>query len=317
MRNLSLTAELFSVLDLFHSDDVPCIPYKGPVLAAIAYGDISLRQFADLDVIVPVSDVPRATKILVSNGYLAEKTIGDDQQLPCGSTEKDVKLRRDGGVALELHWGITTDMFHPIQIPSQLLWRDLPSASVAGRLVPTHKSEDLLLIQCVHGVSHGWQRLGWLCDVAELVRSRPDMDWDRVFQTAAGLGGRRILCHALALARDLLGTSLPATVVRAIEQDPALVALSEQVKGWLVSDRAVPLGETQRYFIRLREHPAHKLRVAIKQAKSYLALTSRDAEAFPVPGCLNWVLYVVRPFRLARDYGLSPFLRFFRGVFQV
>jgi len=66
----------------------------------------------------------------------------------------------------------------------------------------------------------------------------------------------------------------------------------------------------------LREHPFDKIRVASKQARSYLELTARDAELFPVPGYLNWLLYIVRPFRLAHDYGITPFVRFFKGVFQ-
>ena len=52
-RNLFLTAELLQVIDIFRAHEIPCIPYKGPVVASLVYGDISLRQFADLDIIVP------------------------------------------------------------------------------------------------------------------------------------------------------------------------------------------------------------------------------------------------------------------------
>ena len=32
--------------------------------------------------------------------------------------------------------------------------------------------ENLLLVRCAHGSKHLWERLGWICDVAELIRVR-------------------------------------------------------------------------------------------------------------------------------------------------
>src|SRR4029077_9771584 len=52
-RNLALTAELFRALEALNGHGVRATPYKGPVLAAQAYGDAALRQFSDLDIIVP------------------------------------------------------------------------------------------------------------------------------------------------------------------------------------------------------------------------------------------------------------------------
>jgi len=314
-RNLFLTGELLQVIDIFRAHDIPCIPYKGPVLASLVYGDISLRQFADLDVIVPVKAVARARALLVARGYRPEKRMSEKELLDPIRTEKDITLFRDNGIELEMHWGVTTDA-HPIQISPQLLWKELGTHSIAGKSVQTLPYEVLLLIQCIHGATHGWERLGWLCDVAGIVRSQRGLNWDRAIEHATVLRGRRILFHGLALARDLLGAEPPANVLQAIQEDPVLIPLSEQVKGWLLSESPVPPGEREQFFMRLREHPADKLRVAFKQAKSYLALTSRDTESFRVPAFLTWMLYVLRPIRLACEYGLTPFTRFFKGIFQ-
>ena len=315
-RNLSLTAELFRILDLFQREEIPCIPYKGPVLAALAYGDISLRQFADLDIIVPVGDVSRGVERLVSSGYRVQPQKTNNRHPYSARTEKDITLRRDGDISIELHWGITTDMFHPIQLPPSFLWRGLMSASVAGRMIQTHTPADDVLIHCIHGVSHGWARLGWLCDFAQIIRSHPEIAWNRVLDAADAVGARRILCHGLALSRELLDVRPPSSVAEVIDQDPVLDALSEDVKAWMLTDRPISVGEIQRYFIKLREHPTDKARVVVRQVRSYLGLTARDSEAFPVPAYLNWILYIVRPFRLAREHGLGPFLRFFKGVFE-
>src|SRR6185503_3654700 len=51
-RNTVLTAELCRLISLFAAAGIEAIPYKGPVLSLFAYGDVALRRFVDLDVIV-------------------------------------------------------------------------------------------------------------------------------------------------------------------------------------------------------------------------------------------------------------------------
>lgn len=317
-RNLLLTGELLQVIDIFRAHDIPSISYKGPVLASLVYGDIALRQFADLDVIIPATEVAKARALLGHRGYRPEKPMSDDALVGLLRFEKHITLLRDDrGINLEVHWAITTPT-DPIRIRPERLWRDLRGYSIAGRTVQTHTDEDLLLIQCVHGAKHGWERLGWLCDVAEIVRSRRDLNWKRSMGCAADLGAARILLLGVSLARDLLGAEPPASVVQAIKQDSVLQRLSRQLGERLLSENPVglDLGEREQYFMDLREHPADKFRVALQQAKTYLTLTARDTESLPVPGFLTGVLYLLRPIRLAWEYGLAPFKRFFRGVFQ-
>ena len=75
-------------------------------------------------------------------------------------------------------------------------------------------------------------------------------------------------------------------------------------------------GERERFYISLRERPTDRLRIALKQVKGSLAPTSRDEEAIPLPRFLSWLLYLLRPVRLAGEYGLTPLKRFCKGIFQ-
>ena len=68
-RSLMLTAELIRILDLLRSSGVTAIPYKGPTLAAQAYGDITLRQFDDPDIIIRQQDVPKSTRVTTGIGF--------------------------------------------------------------------------------------------------------------------------------------------------------------------------------------------------------------------------------------------------------
>src|SRR5690349_1096788 len=45
-RNLRMTGELLRLIRLLGDCGIPSLPYKGPILAASVYGDISLRFFS-------------------------------------------------------------------------------------------------------------------------------------------------------------------------------------------------------------------------------------------------------------------------------
>src|SRR5262249_24072686 len=154
-----------------------------------------------------------------------------------------------------------------------------------------------------HGGKHRWEYLVWLCDIAELIRCYPALNWTEAIERATRLRGRRILLLGALLARDILGAELPKAVNRVIDTDRALGQLGDQVKVWVTREEPVALepDEIPRYFINLRERRADRLLVALKQVKYYLGLTARDKEILPESSPL--LLYVVRPFRLARDYG--------------
>jgi Uncharacterised nucleotidyltransferase len=310
-HNLFLYSELIQILDLFDRHQVKAIPYKGPILAAVLYGDVSLRQFGDLDIIVPRHNVEEATALLISRGYRPEKEITGQALRRAIQLGKDLILRHDSEITLELHWGITAQP-DPIDYSPDLLWKNLKTLSIAGRAVTTHAPEDLLLILCIHGGKHRWEHLGWLCDIAELIRSYPTLNWRQIIESASRVGGKRILFLGVLLARDLLGAELPEELNGTMKADRVLIQLADEVEAWVTRETHVAAepGEMPRYFLKLRENRADRLRVALAQAKYYLALTSRDKE---ISGFAP-LQYLVRPFRLAWQYGFRPFQRFFKGI---
>jgi hypothetical protein len=305
--NLKLTAELVRVLEVLAADEIPVIPYKGPALAELLYGDVALRQFGDLDIILHSRDVERARESLWALGYRPARNI----------IGKDVTLFHERlSVTLEVHWSITAER-HPVQITPQRLWKNLQHASLGGRPILAHTTEDLLWILCVHGGQHRWERLSWLCDVAEIVRGKP-IDWTRALHNATEVRARRTVLLGLLLARDLLGARLPAEVERVIASDPVLKPLASHVEACLHSprpDQERP-GDLERYYIMLGEDVGDRLRIAFRQAVPYLAPSPRDRELLPLPRYLWWVLYIVRPIRLTRSYGLTPIKRLLKGFFQ-
>ncbi len=95
--------------------------------------------------------------------------------------------------------------------------------------------EDLLLILLVHGAKHLWERLIWLCDLAELLAVSPDLDWPRVLEAAHQRGVQRMTALGLALARDVLGVSLPRPVEEWLSTQPQALRLAAQLRRQLLA----------------------------------------------------------------------------------
>ena len=74
LYNRHLTAELVRLMGLLETAGIPAVTFKGPVLAAMAYGSIELRQFSDLDILVRQTDLPQIAKILTGQGYVSPHT---------------------------------------------------------------------------------------------------------------------------------------------------------------------------------------------------------------------------------------------------
>ena len=109
----------------------------------------------------------------------------------------------------------------------------LQEVSLGGTKVRTLSDEDLLIVICVHSAKHLWQQLKWICDVGELVRARPNLDWDKTMRRAEELGSKRMLLLGLFLAENLLGTTLPKEVQRRVAADPVVRPLAEEATHYL------------------------------------------------------------------------------------
>src|SRR5690242_12125603 len=210
-RNIVLTNELCRLIELFKANGIDAIPYKGPALTLFAYGDLGLRRFVDLDVIVKKSDVPRARDLLFSEDYNLSKPLTPAQQDLLLRTQHNLQFERDNRhILLELHWEVAPHLFAS-SVQENELWQNLTTIKINDNKVNALSAEDLLFSLCVHGSRHLWERLGWICDVAEII-TRHDLNWDALQQRAAAADSERMLLLGVYLAHKLLHTHLPPDV---------------------------------------------------------------------------------------------------------
>jgi hypothetical protein len=122
---------------------------------------------------------------------------------------------------------------------------------VDGRNVPTPSLEDELVLICIHGAKHFWERLVWIADVGALL-SRQSLDWDRALAVAREVGADRILRLGLRLPADLLGANLPPQFEEKVRADRTVAKLAAQIESRLAHSDLPPIGIVQRAAFRVQ-----------------------------------------------------------------
>jgi hypothetical protein len=303
IRNLFLTAKLFHLVDLFQTNGVSAIPYKGPTLSVLAYGDISLRHFGDLDFIVHKHDVLRAKELLQSEGYRPEYVLPPDQELAYHQHECEYNFfQGHKNLLVELHWDIVQKYFS-CHFDVNKLWDNLKPVSLLGKEVMTLSPEKLLLVLCVHnGGKHQWEMLEWICDIAQLIGACKDLDWERIQDNAFHSGVERILFLGLYLAKDMLGADIPNEINERLMNDQAIPSLAEEVRKRTFTETESLPGEAERFvfYLRMRENFRDKMQYCFRRL---FTPTETDRSLLRLPAPLLPFYRFLRPFRLVKKFG--------------
>jgi len=177
------------------------------------------------------------------------------------------------------------------------------SSSFLGVNVLTLSPEDALVFGSIHLAKHRWCELRLICDIAELIRAHPQMDWNRLLEIAAKTHNKRLLYLGILLAHDLLGAMPPEEVTTPIAADALLIQFALNAENTLFQENRRPVGRETLYDItRLRDSFRDKIRTGL-----WFALTPsiEDYEWLPLPRHLIKLHYLLRPWRLSIDYGLA------------
>jgi hypothetical protein len=310
-RNERLGAELVRLLSLLNAQSIAAVSVKGPALALAAYGDLSLREFIDLDVLIHRSDALRAREVFVRAGYtLMYANKLDERGFPQDpETFEYTFLLEDRSISAELHWRLT-----PLHLRGSLdlesMYSRRRSVTINGTAVPTPAPEEILLVLGVHGDHHQWSRLKWVCDVAELLRANPGLDWERVQMEARRLGCWRMVALGLRLAADCLDAPVPDRVATLVGQDRRVSVIAARLRGQLLDEGQDHQTRSRPYHpLQLLERSSDWVWNAAVVVRRLWTVTPNDKELLPLPAPLRMGYYPLRWGRVAWKYGMSPLLK--------
>lgn len=306
VRNLFMTRELINVVADLQQVGITVIPFKGPVLAHAAYGDLSLRSAADLDIWVHPSRSKEVQDWLETKGFELKQSLPWECLLRNAQTKIDI----------DLHKHLT-----PVQFPINLSFNDvanrLQSLELAGKEVKQLSPEDTLIVQCIGWCKDAWgwsAKLSQLCDIAELLRSHPNLDWEYIEQTNQKLDTHYIVSLPLSLAHDWLDSPLPSftrtsshTSNQQVEESSHLQRLSQYASqqfwqyGTAVNENTPARLSTRdhTFYFGIRTSLAARANYTIKQV---FVSTEKERALVDLPIHIPGLYIVVRLFRLLRKY---------------
>ncbi|MGC2160263.1 MAG: nucleotidyltransferase family protein [Silvibacterium sp.] len=296
--NLYLAGELLRITAEFEAAKIPIAAMKGAVIAAMAYGDLALREYEDLDLLIDESDFSRAVELLERLEYQPFWTY-DNRKIVrflrhVGEYTLISNTRRAG---IDLHWRVATKATALSPRVS-----DFPSGfqpfPLAGATVLTFAPHDLPLYMAAQGGWDQWADLRRICDVAEFLRKFPDIDWEPTMRIAQRLGGLRSMLTGLSLASSLLGAEIPSSAIHRIHADKMVSRLAEESRQDL--QRESSSGEaTRRYLFQLNAKQGLRGKIALAYS-ILMDRTAHDGNWIMLPRPLWWLYGVLRPVRMGR-----------------
>jgi hypothetical protein len=300
--NLIMAAEMLRLSGRFRAEGMIAVPYKGPLLAAQAYGDFGLRQFVDLDFAIRQRDLPKATALLAADGY---KTVfgaitPEEGAHPTHSEYQFV--RAGGGFVVEMQTEVTLRYF-PRKLNFDSLEKRLTSISLAGGETVSFSPEDTLILLAVHGAKHFWERLLWIADISELSQAAPRIDWAKAFSLAKEMRVSRPLSLALYLAHRMLEAPLPDDVREQVMRDRAVKTLGDGIceRFSIRAQAELPVFSRFRFRVASRDSFLSGLSFAIRLATSP---TEPDRADVPLPEGMSGAHRWLRPMLLMKRHGI-------------
>lgn len=312
---LNLVGKQLRIHKLFNENSVRVAIFKGPLLAHMAYGEISLRQAGDIDLLINRRDFAQARLLLESLGYEMTPRLTTAQLASHLNNHCEIQFVRDEWLTVvDLHWDLAPRSF-VFGVKADEVMSRLQSISLADIRVETFGAEDLMLYQAMHGAKHLWRRLEWISCLAESLRATPAINWDALVDRAAKAHATRILALGLRLVEKISDVAIPAQVLISVDSDKTMQRMAAQINTQLFTTfGAAESTETNLYNLRIMDRKRDAL---ISALRSIFVPTLPDWQSLALPASLHSLYYAYRPLRLSRVYGRSIWRRLASGTRDV
>lgn len=298
IHNLQLASVLYYWLKELNDNGIDALPFKGPVLAETAYGDISLRSFSDVDVLIKKTDMVKAWHLFEKSGFRASLKLSDSQKLAYAKTEDHIAFSM-GIITIEVHWEIT-GMYLARPITFDLLAPYFCSIDIKGKKIKTLSNEILVPYLCIHGTKDGWLNVEQVFAISEIIRRDKKFDWQKAMHFAKKYKCRNIFLIGLNLSMRIFNIELPDCILLKIGANKKLqghtelihskfIAFPENPKLDKISDRF------DLFHLDIRDSVNDKILYLVRLVFSP---TEKEWYFFPVPAYLSFILYLLRPIRL-------------------
>lgn len=296
-KSLQMTGELVKLIRSMERNGIRVVVLKGFPLGNKLYGNVALRPSHDLDILVWPEDLNKARRVIEAQDYnrIFPSFSGTPKQLQnwMKSQHHISYWQKDKQISLELHWRVG---HHGLDMPLICVENGLIQVKIAGQSMYMLGAEELLLFLVLHGASHAWFRLKWLCDIG-MVLSQGEISWQRLYRLTRGLGFESLLNQAIILVHELLAAHVPDNIAKVGFNDLKARKLADMTISFMINGRdqkiSVPSYYCQKKF-GLYLHCGWRRKLSF--IHDHFLPTDADIELIELPECLYFMYYLLRPF---------------------
>jgi hypothetical protein len=296
-RSMRQSAEMVRLGKLFEEHSLTPIVMKGVLLSQRLYGNFTLRNSSDIDLMVRQGAFDLADRLVRDDGYECTSpgsNLTERQKMFHRSVGQNYEyFHPHRGIALELHW--RSYLWSREQ--TDLLWKHCEPVSFMGQTFNAWNNDSLLLTLCYHGAHHEWCSLKWLSDIATLLSQGHPDGWESLLGLSGQLGMRRVLAQSALLVQWIYGIPLSGPLCELVNEEKTTVPLATTAIRAMVMSSG-ELADAGKRLDSLR-HSRYLIQLipTLPYSELLQSVVIRDADfkEFPLPNCLFWLYFPLRP----------------------
>lgn len=298
IKTLRLVRENVRLVQLLEDRNVECLIAKGVPLAHTVYKDITLRPCKDIDLFVRVEDLSIICEILESSGY--QRKFPSFELTPwrlkyyAKHFREYVFINKSTGVCVEPHWKIDYLNYQ------MSVFENKKIIDLFNQKISILSPEDNFVYLSLHAAIHCFWRLRWLNDIALILKSPQQTDWQKVQKLAADMQATPVVHQAIILASQLFNAPIPAEFIAAIDNDKKAHQLANISFKYIVTNAYKFDGDVRHYLFYLYRYYCYYLlpnwSSRLKFMFADIFNLERTIAAFNMPDRLSYLYYIVHPF---------------------
>jgi hypothetical protein len=297
-RTFLLASKLQRISAHLYARGIDHISYKGPLFAEGYYGSCALRVSNDLDLIVRPSELSAVREVLAEIGFHDHNGLSHEQQEAAFRLGFEHPFHGPGGVDLDLHWRIV-QKFKSRSLDMNGIWQRIQPANLFGAEIPTFCPEDMLVALCLHAGHHGWMQLSHFCDIAQLLRAHPRLDWNIVNSHLGDSNTRRLLFVCWHLLKKHWNAQIPDAMLIRISSDPHVARLAHRIETEIWPSPSPELTTASLRWLIDRSSGENGIDRSVLLLGSMLQPAVEDFAMFRLPWLLAPLYPLLRVYRLA------------------
>jgi hypothetical protein len=285
--------ELKEILD---PAGVPFILLKGASAMLRLYPEPGLRNFVDLDILIPDDKVDQFKQTMTKGGYkpLSARNSPEDEELLKFDAHLD-PLSKEEGIMIEAHiniLGVKGDR----SVVNHEIWQGKEDTNTAGTNIGHLCAEHFIIHTLLHYSRHlsdeGFAEIKWLIDLLYALKTWR-VDWLRLMKIAEKWGIEKDVLPVIATLNQYWQTRIPLPIA----SNP--IALNILVQG--VEDRQ------NHYYAKLPTSYFERLMKLRKLPDKTSQLRYALHLFFPTPENLRWRYNLSSKWSVVPYYFLHPF----------